>query len=97
MKKMFGNCWSFFDNVLYFLPQNMNVHIQKMKFASTSNCGSLFSDLLPQFLFSIGQDIRTSGQESEDPAEIPNVQPRFRTSCGDSERPAEIPKVGGSL
>ena len=44
----FGCCLSKF---WYFWPRNMNLHIQKMKFASTRNLGNLFLGPKIQFSF----------------------------------------------
>ena len=57
----------------------MNIRIQKINFVSTRTSGRLFFYLLSHFSSLTGQEIRTSNQEFECPAEIPNVRPRFRT------------------
>ena len=54
--------WQFFDNVWYYWPRDINIHIQKKGFASTRNSGSPclgFKLPFPIFIF------RTFGQNLE--------------------------------
>ena len=50
-ENLFGHFWQFFDNIWYFWPRNINIHIHKIHFASTRNSGSPFFGFKLQFLF----------------------------------------------
>ena len=65
MKNTCGVSWHFLDNIWYHCPRNMNIHVQKMTFASTRNSESPFLDPKGQFLIFIF---------SERPAESSKVQ-----------------------
>ena len=69
------------------------MNIQKIFFASTSNSGSLFLDLVSHFLLFLNSEFRTLGRNLERSAGISNVWPEPRTFCQNLERSAGISNV----
>ena len=75
----FYNFWPFWNIIWHFLPRNINVHIRKVKFASTRNSGNPFPDLLSHFWFSC---FRTSGRNFERSTRISKFGWNFKLSAG---------------
>ena len=73
-RNLFGIFWPFFNNIWYFCHRTINIHILKIKFASTRNSGSPFPTFYHTFHF------------FERSAGMSNVRLEFRTFGPDLER-----------
>ena len=84
LKNLFGYFLQFFYNIWCFWPRYIDIHIRKIKFASTRNSGSPFLGFKLNFLIFIF---------SERPTGIPNVRPEIRTFDRNFERSTGILNV----